>query len=269
MYTDFSGRGWAGAELVNLAFFAGMTALAWPLCLDPARRRRVASLGLAGVVLTVAARWSGLTVVRDWLPMPLLLLAYWQSGPFFVRPNENLQQRLLDLDHLLLAGIKPPIWISQILELAYVLCYPLLPIGLGLLYASGLRQASDFYWTTVAVSTYVCYALLPFLPTSPPRVLEPPLPSAGVRRLNQWLVQRASIQANTFPSAHVAATMSAALVMMLLLPAAGWVFLGFALAIAAGAVLGRYHYLADAILGAALAVAAVAVVRAIWDILPA
>ena len=94
------------------------------------------------------------------------------------------------------------------------------------------------------------------------------MPTAGVRRLNQWLVRRASIQANTFPSAHVAGTMSAALVMMLLMPVAGWVFLGVALVIAAGAVLGRYHYLADAILGAALALASVALEAAIWGILP-
>jgi len=104
--------------------------------------------------------------------------------------------------------------------------------------------------------------LLPFLPTSPPRVLEPPIPAAGVRRLNQWLVRNASIQANTFPSAHVASTMSAALVLVLVLPVAGWVVLGVALAIAAGAVLGRYHYLADVILGAALAAVSVTLLRA-------
>ncbi len=262
MYMDFIGWRWQGAELVNLTFFAFMTTVAWVQRLDPARRWRVTVLGVVGVALTVAGAWTGMTIVRDWLPLPLMLLAYWQSGPFFVRPNERLQTFLLDLDHRLLAGVKPPGWIAQFLELAYVFCYPLFPMGMAVLYFSGQRQASDFYWTAIAISTYFCYALLPFLPTSPPRVLEPPIPAAGVRRLNQWLVLHASIQANTFPSAHVAATMSAALILVLVLPAAGLVFLAAAVAIAAGAVLGRYHYLADAMLGALLAMASVALLRA-------
>lgn len=254
MYTDFSGRQWLGAEVVNLAFFGAMTVLAWMLRLDPARRWRVTGLGGVGAVLTLAGAWTGQAAIREWLPVFLMLLAYWQSGPFFVRPNERLQTILLDLDHRLLAGAKPPAWIAQILELAYVFCYPLLPMGLGLLYCAGRPHAADFYWTAVLAPTYVCYALLPFLPTSPPRVLEPPLPAAGVRRLNQWLVQNGSIQANTFPSAHVAATMSAALVLVQVLPTAGWVFLAVALAIAAATVTGRYHYLADALLGTLLAI---------------
>lgn len=261
MYTDFSGWRWMRAEVVNLAFFGGMTAVAWLRRLDLARRRRVTGLGVAGVALTLVGAWTGLAAVREWLPMPLMLLAYWQSGPFFVRPNEPFQRRLLDLDHRVLAGVKPPGWIAQILELAYVFCYPLLPAGMGLLYVAGQRQAADFYWTSVLAPTYFCYALLPFLPTSPPRVLEPPMRATGVRRLNQWLVRNASIHANTFPSAHVASTMSAALVLVLVLPAGcwiGWVLVAVAVAIAAGAVLGRYHYLADVILGAVLAAISVA-----------
>ncbi len=257
MYTDFSGRQWLGAEVVNLAFFGTMTLLAWVQRLDPARRWRVIGLGVLGAVLTLGGAWTGLPVVREWLPVLLMLLAYWQSGPFFARPNERFQAFLLDLDHRLRAEAQPPAWVAQVLELAYVFCYPLLPMGMALLYAAGQRQAADFYWTAVLAPTYVCYALLPFLPTSPPRALEPPRPAAGVRRLNQWLVRNGSIQANTFPSAHVAATMSAALVLVVVLPAGwwvGWVFLAVALVIAAGAVLGRYHYLADAIFGALLAV---------------
>lgn len=257
MYTDFSGWRLLRAEVVNLAFFGGMTALAWILRLDPARRWRVTRLGGTGIALTFLGAWTGLGAVREWLTMPLMLLGYWQCGPFFVRPNERLQTLLLESDHRILAGIKPPAWLTQLLELAYLFCYPLLPMGLGLLYAFGQRHAADFYCTALEVSTYACYVLLPFLPTSPPRVLEPPIPSTGVRRLNQWLVRHGSIHANTFPSAHVAATMSAALVLILMLPVAGWIFLAVAAAIAAGAVLGRYHYLADAILGALLAVISV------------
>ena len=249
-------------EVLNLVFFLGMAALSWTLRLEPSRRYRVTGLGVAGIALTLASTWPSLLAVRDWLPLPMLLLAYWQSGPFFVRPNERLQQRLLQWDHLLLGQAAVPKPTEQMLELAYLFCYPFLPLGLAVLYAAGLRHLASFYWTAVLLPTYICYGLLPFLPTAPPRALEPPRPAAGVRRLNQWIARHGSIQANTFPSAHVAATMSAALVVTLASPAVGAAFLAVAVAIAAGAVLGRYHYLADAILGAALAAASVALLRA-------
>jgi membrane-associated phospholipid phosphatase len=253
VHTDFSGRGWSGAELVNAAFFGWMAALSWTLRLDGARRKRATAWGAVGAVLTLAGYASGSAIVRDWLPAPLMLVAYWQSGPFFVRPNERLQRRLLQLDHRLLGDARLPGGIAQILELAYVFCYPLLPIGLGLLYVSGREAAAGRYWMAILVPTYLCYALLPFLPTAPPRDLEPARPATGIRRLNQWLVHAGSIQANTFPSAHVAATMSAALALCVELPMAGGIFLVVALAIAAATVFGRYHYLADAILGALVA----------------
>lgn len=260
MHTEFNGRGWMGAEVVNLAFFLGMTVLSWIQRLPSDRRNRVTGLGLTGIAATLAGAWSGRPLIRAWLPLPLMLLAYWQSGPFFIRPNERLQNRLLAWDHRLLPVV--PGWFSQILELAYFFCYPFFPLGLLVLYAAGLERLADRYWTAVLASTYICYAMLPFLPTAPPRTLEPPRPAVGVRRLNQWIGRYGSIPANTFPSGHVAATMSAALVLTLALPAAGAPFLLVAVAIAAGAVLGRYHYLADAILGAVLAVATVALLRA-------
>jgi membrane-associated phospholipid phosphatase len=78
-----------------------------------------------------------------------------------------------------------------------------------------------------------------------------------VRAFNLWILRRASIQANTFPSAHVAIATACALTMLQLCPL--WVGLGFlaiAIGIALGAVTGRYHYAADAILGVAVALAA-------------
>ncbi|HSW39235.1 MAG TPA: phosphatase PAP2 family protein, partial [Acidobacteriota bacterium] len=59
----------------------------------------------------------------------------------------------------------------------------------------------------------------------------------------------ASIHANTCPSAHVACTAACAFVLLSLAPPVGLVFLVIAVSISLGAVAGRYHYLADAILG--------------------
>jgi membrane-associated phospholipid phosphatase len=70
--------------------------------------------------------------------------------------------------------------------------------------------------------------------------------------LNLFILRHGSIHLNTFPSAHVAATVGASLVLLQWVPVAGVVFLLISLSIAAGAVLGRYHYALDVIFGAML-----------------
>jgi membrane-associated phospholipid phosphatase len=152
-------------------------------------------------------------------------------------------------------------WILAYLELAYLFCYVSMPLGLGTLYLLRLGRDADHFWTVVLLSAYACYGMLPFLQTRPPRMLGEKWSSlvrpGKVRVFNLWILRHASIHANTFPSAHVASTVACALVLLRFGPA--WVGLGFlfiALSIALGAVAGRYHYAADAILGALVALAA-------------
>jgi membrane-associated phospholipid phosphatase len=71
--------------------------------------------------------------------------------------------------------------------------------------------------------------------------------------LNLFIVKTASIRLNTFPSAHVAVSVAAGLVLLRLAPLAGIIYLWLSLSIAVGAVVGRYHYALDAFTGAALA----------------
>lgn len=52
---------------------------------------------------------------------------------------------------------------------------------------------------------------------------------------------------NTFPGAHVASTMAASFVILRVAPTIGIAFLVVAISIAIGAVIGRYHYAADAV----------------------
>ena len=71
------------------------------------------------------------------------------------------------------------------------------------------------------------------------------IPPTKIRALNQWILRRSSIQAITFPSAHVAASMAASLVLLAFVPWVGLVFTWLALSIAVAAVVGGYHYAAD------------------------
>ena len=143
------------------------------------------------------------------------------------------------------------------LELAYVLDYPLIPLAVLVLYTTGLRSRVDFFWLVVLSATYVCFALTLFIRASPPRILPGyekfQIPPSPIRGLNRGILDHASIQAVTCPSAHVASSLAAALVLLAVQPWTGVIFLWMALSIGVGTIVGGYHYVADVLLAAALA----------------
>jgi membrane-associated phospholipid phosphatase len=122
------------------------------------------------------------------------------------------------------------------------------------------RRAIDGFWAAVLLATLFCYAVYPFFPLTPPRVLFADVPGPHVepllRKWNFWLLDHYSVQACIFPSGHVAAVTAVALAVRQHAPRAGAVFLFLAGSIAVATVYGRYHYAADAIAGALVAVAA-------------
>jgi membrane-associated phospholipid phosphatase len=258
------------AELLNVFFFTVFTVLAWLRRLPLRRRITATRLGLAGIALSVLPQLADtsqvISVLRDWLPAVQILLAYWQTGTFTAERTKGLERKLQELDRKLfdlLTGNRADRMRHEIfntyLELSYLLCYPLIPAGLALLYLTGNRAQADWYWAVVLPSTYLCYVVVPFVQLLPPRLLnlDPELSeSTGVvRQLNLWLLRHASIQFATFPSAHVAATMAASLALLWLFPLAGIIFLVLSVSIAFSAVAGRYHYSVDVLLGVAIAVA--------------
>jgi hypothetical protein len=265
------------AEWINTGAFVFLTGLAWLRRLDARRRFKITALGVTG--LTINALSAGMvprvmaplpaSVTRDWIPYVLLLLVYWQAGQFFTEANLVLERRLERIDERLivpalawLARHPAAQWMLMILEGAYLFCYASLPLGLGALYMAHRGREADHFWAVVLVSAYCCYLTLPFLQTRPPRMTKDPgvsVPLNPVRRLNLWVLRHASIQVNTIPSAHVAASTACALALLprepaaglgLVTVAAGLGFFALAAGIALGAAIGRYHYAADVILGA-------------------
>ena len=270
------------AEWIQLAFASLMTMAAWVHPLARERRLKVSALAAGAITTLLAARFTvhflptlSSSVVRDWLPAVLLLMPYWQIGQFFRSPNQNLQNRLASLDHFLFKILllhpekKPlPIALALYLEFAYLIAYPLIPLGLAVLYTTGLRHHADQYWVAVLLATYVCLAVTPFVQALPPRMLADYIafyiPPTKIRALNKWILRRGSIQAITFPSAHVAASWAASLVLLEFVPWVGLVFTWLALGIAVAAVMGGYHYAADVLLALLVAVSVFIGLHWLW-----
>jgi membrane-associated phospholipid phosphatase len=291
-------RGLRPAERIVLAFLAYAVLAAIVFHLSLRDSALIAGLNLtAATVVVVLNKFhktdSRLSMARDWFPAALILLAYRESG-LFVRPDPShhldyvlilwdrhlLQNRLV---HGLLSLGSP--WLQHYLELSYLLCYPLLPLGLLVIYlanhsktspdhlqdqpagARRQRLAIDQFWTAVLLATLTCYALYPFFPLTPPRVLFRDLPGPAVpplfRQVNFWILDRYSVQACIFPSGHVAAVTATALSVRAYVPRLGLLFLFAAASIALATVYGRYHYAADAVAGALVGLGAFLIARGI------
>lgn len=258
------------SEWIQIGFAIVLAAAAWLRPLPYRRRFITGILALIAIAAVLAARASAALLpplyvsgLRDWLTAALMLVPYWQAGQFFTRPNEKIQAWLMKLDQRWFPRIASRSGTSRgvlalSLEIAYLFCYPLVPFGLAVLYATGRRQDVGIFWFIVLVSTYLCYAITPFVPALPPRsigkaAIAPPNANSG-RIVNRWVLQHGSIHAISFPSAHVASALSVALVLLWFVPIAGAIFLVIAIWIAIAAVAGRYHYALDVFLGAATAI---------------
>jgi len=257
-------------EWISLVLFSFFGTASWLRSLSNRARIAINVIAAIGVSLIIALQFAdrvlpplAVSVIRDWLPAPLMLMVYWQAGRFAGKPNERFQELLHQLDREWLGNLlKGPAdrrycrWISATLELAYLFCYALVPLGLGVLYLADMRRYVNEYWLVILTATYPCYVLTAFLTTQPPRELEmesAPQRPAKIRALNLWVVRHLSHHLNTFPSAHVTATLGGSLVLMRHASVIGFAFLLASIGIILGAVTGRYHYAADVIVAAAVA----------------
>lgn len=215
------------------------------------------------------ADWTGVwgLVWQIVIPGLALLATYRVSGAFFVAPNHTLERRLLDLDEAALGrtGVLDayrgaPVLVREAFELLYLLVYVMVPFGAAALILGGRADALDRFWAVIFAAELACYAMLPWIQTRPPRVLEPRDGAHAVqgplRRLNLVVLGRGSIRVNTIPSGHAAGAAAIALAVGSALPPVGTACLALAVGITLATVLGRYHYLADAVLGMAVAVVA-------------
>lgn len=270
------------SEWVVLAFlvYAAVAGCLLPVAADV--RNRVALVNLAvsfGYVLLIRAdalRPRLLrSVIRDWVPLALILLAYREMG-WFALPHQDhlLEARWVVWDRLVLRGGGKALIESlgpvgpSILEIAYALVYTLAPFSVALLYLYRRRESVDRFLVIFALGVLLCYMQFPFWPSDPPRVLfsgeDLPAYDTIFRHLNWWMLGNYGIHTSVFPSAHVAGAFSAAFGLRQALPGKKWAYrllLVIAALIAAATVYGRYHYLADATAGFAIAGLALA---AVW-----
>jgi membrane-associated phospholipid phosphatase len=261
-------------EWIIFAFLLYAPALTFFVPTPEGLRTQLASLNVAVILIYASLVWLDsakprlkLEVIRDWLPLGMILLAYREMGWFALpHPSAVLERRWVAWDRLVLghggrAVIEclGPI-VPSVLETAYALVYALPPFALAVLYLCGRRDMADRFLTAVLFTVLLCYAQFPFWPSEPPRVvfagLDLPAYNTIFRRFNLSMLGQYGIHTSVFPSAHVAGALSTAFGFRLAMPESKRVYrflFAVAVLIAIATVYGRYHYLADAAYGAVTA----------------
>ncbi|MGO8790580.1 MAG: phosphatase PAP2 family protein [Terriglobia bacterium] len=278
-------------EWIALAFLAYMILAAFAFHLAAREIGVIITLNTLTFATLMALRRNRelapwLVAAADLFPAVLILVAYRESGMLLTPDlSHRLDLVFIHWDRVLLQRQFVQValhwgapWVQRYLELAYLLCYPLVPLGVGAIHLAIQRsaptdpiaqskRAMDNFWSTVLLATLFCYVVYPFFPLTPPRVLFGDVPGPHVepllRQWNFWLLHHYSVQACIFPSGHVAAATAVALAVRKRAPGLGALFLILAASVALATVYGRYHYAADAVAGALVGVAAYAVSNAI------
>src|SRR5262245_8836698 len=181
--------------------------------------------------------------VRLWLPLRYLPLGYWLPAPLVALQDGTPFEAWLQRTDEMMRLARLPSWIESVVELGYLCCYPLVPLALAIVWLKGSRSDVAGFWLAVVTAGYACYATLPWLVSRPPRRLERRRENpAGVAQVNLVVLDSLSHDLVTFPSAHVAVAVAAAIVVARVWLPGGIAMTLMAMAVAAGAVTGRYHF---------------------------
>jgi hypothetical protein len=264
MLSGFRAWEWAGLIFLTYTLICAFTLPG----LRRSARIRSAAGSLAGVLVTAVSAWLTPTPpLHDWLLPPLvLLLGYWSSGLLFRAPMPRVESALCRFDRALgvaAAAASLPRAVAEGLEFAYAAVYALIPMALAIHVSVTSTPDPDRFWAVILVTDFICFGLLPWIQSRPPRALESGEPwHSSFRAFNLRVLGAASIRVNTCPSGHAAeALVAALLVVNAPAPLFAWMLFN-ALAVSAGAVLGRYHYAADALAGWIVAIGVWLIFRA-------
>jgi len=215
-----------------------------------------------------------LAILRDWLPIFLLVIAFREMELFVpAKYDLVLERSWIKLDQVVLHdwgwraalesfGNAIPLY----LELCYLLVYGLAAFSLAWIVVRDDRRAVDYFWAVYLSGTLSAYALFPYFPSLPPRyafvLVEPPGVTTWARTLNLEVLRGATIHSGVFPSAHVSSAFSAVWALYFLFPHRPWlvwIMVIYACSVSLATVYGRYHYIADVLAGFAVSLIALGV----------
>ncbi|HTB12034.1 MAG TPA: phosphatase PAP2 family protein [Bryobacteraceae bacterium] len=222
----------------------------------------------AAVAAIVIAILFGLTryykKLRDWAPLVLTFTAFREMNWFTPAVRDHHLENswigwdrwLLDTAHLRAAIESLGPLIPSYLEICYVLVYVIALISALILLFNHRRDQLNTFWFAFIAGTLASYALFPYFPSDPPRVVfagsDLPHIVTIFRRFNLLILGKYGIHSSVFPSAHVSAAFACAWGLLITMPDRkryGLMVAIFAFSVAIATIYGRYHFATDALAG--------------------
>ncbi len=206
--------------------------------------------------------------IRIMYPAVMFTFFYTQTGGLmFLLHGEFFDWQLVTFEKMLF-GVHPTlyidshllsVWTTEVLSFCYFSYYLMLP---GFLFPVFIKRDYDIlkrFLTATCLTFFLSYLLFSLYPVEGPRwhfaadymnQVEGPM----FRQMVNFVIHNGAVHGGAMPSSHT----GVALVIMLFCfrhyRAVGWILLPIVIGLAAGTVWGRFHYVSDVIVGAAIAV---------------
>jgi membrane-associated phospholipid phosphatase len=189
-------------------------------------------------------------VIGDWRLTPAV--PAWESALFGGQPSQYLGEWLAFVP------------LSELLHFCYLAQVIVIPAVAAWWYVSGRRAAFGELLLTLSAVLLASYLFFILLPVDSPYYLSPrlgpPLSGHLFFDLVHQMSARGGARGGAFPSAHVSSAVVVSLVAWRHQRGLAYVLVPITVGVAIATVYGRFHYALDALAGAALAVAILAVV---------
>jgi membrane-associated phospholipid phosphatase len=202
---------------------------------------------------------------RHWYPLPLYI--------FFFEELRGLVHAifpgwfdgwLIQFDYNL-AGVHPAAWMARFanpalndfMQFSYMTYFLYLVTLPAILYMQDQRTAFWIVMVSTAIAHYSVYVIAVLFPVESPyfalaSLNLPPLTGGAFTTTIELIERFGRVHGAAFPSAHVAGSMVALLAARRYKPWLFWTCLPFFLSMCVATVYGRYHYVADVLVGIAV-----------------
>lgn len=217
--------------------------------------------------------------VRLLYPMLLFTLMYRETGGmmflifdrFFDPQIVAFESRLLGLEptlfidrHLLST------WLTELFSACYLSYYFMIPGFLIPLFFLNQTRIIRRSLTAMSMTFFISFLMFSIFPVEGPRyhfagqylhTVEGPL----FRRMVSGVIDLAAVRGGCMPSSHVGVALVVLAYTFKVSRKAGWLLLPINLGLAIGTVWGRFHYVSDVLVGAAIGLGAVWFVEKFYD----
>jgi membrane-associated phospholipid phosphatase len=195
------------------------------------------------------------------------------GGTMFLLFDRFFDYQLVELEQAIL-GVEPTLfidryWLSpfwtEIFSASYFSYYLMIPVLLLVLYLKRHDDLIRRFLTTGLVAFFISYIMFFLYPIEGPRyylagqylhAVEGPF----FRKLVNFAIDNGAVHGGCMPSSHVAVAIVVLAYTFKLSRTAGWLMLPVVIGLAIGTVWGRFHYVTDVFVGAAIGIGAVMLV---------